>query len=48
MKLMKKMLAGAMALVMAISLAACATSPFKHPIATLGDAVVPSEDFYYY
>ena len=48
MKLMKKMLAGAMALVMAISLAACATSPFKPPIATLGDAVVPSEDFYYY
>ena len=37
-----------MALVMALSLAACTASPFKNPIATLGDAVVPSEEFYYY
>ena len=48
MKKVKQMLAAAMALVMALSLAACTASPFKNPIATLGDAVVPSEEFYYY
>ncbi|MBQ2697100.1 MAG: peptidylprolyl isomerase [Clostridia bacterium] len=48
MNFVKKTLALALALVLALSLTACSSSPFKNPVASLGETSVPSEDFYYY
>ncbi|MBQ6059230.1 MAG: peptidylprolyl isomerase [Clostridia bacterium] len=48
MKQIRRLTALILALLLALSLAACSSSPFKNPIAKLGDVKIPSEEFYYY